>query len=559
MKLHNLLGSTFTVLSFVHMSGCGGRVDTVEPATTPSTYSIGGTVRGLAAGQNIVLGDNAGDVLTITANGSYAFSGRVALNGNYVITITSQPIGQTCSVSHYSGSGVTGDVASVDVTCSADTYAVAGAVTGLAAGQNVALTNNGTDALIVDADGTFSFATPVPYNGSYAVTVGTQPVGQTCTVSKGAGAGVTANVADVSVACSANTYIISGMVSGLSVGAQVTLNNNSADAKTLGADGSFSFATPVAYNGSYAVTVGTQPVGQTCTVSLGSGTGVVATVLTVGVTCSVNTFTISGTVTGLKAGNQVTLSNNGADATVVQADGSFSFKTPVAFNGGYAVTVGTNPTAQACNVLNDSSAAVLSDVTNVKVSCWIRPLYVYVVDASNYSILQFTIGSDGSLQPMIPPSISTEPFEQPDYAALDPSGHYLDVMAYDEDFSYVSVRYQIGATGQLTLVGPEGGTNASGFVNFFKGQYFSYQFLTGNGISQFTVGPNGALTPMVPPVVGSNLAGLVVDSTVHYLYARASSSIWQYSIQADGSLKSMNPPNVAAAVNLTAMVIVPGH
>ena len=51
----------------------------------------------------------------------------------------------------------------------------------------------------VNADGSFSFATPIAYNGSYSVTVGTQPVGQECSVSNGSGSGISASVSNVSV------------------------------------------------------------------------------------------------------------------------------------------------------------------------------------------------------------------------------------------------------------------------------------------------------------------------------------------------------------------------
>ena len=173
-------------------------------------------------------------------------------------------------------------------------------------------------------------------------TVGTQPTGQTCTVSNGSGAGVVANISNVSVTCSTNTYTISGAVSGLTAGQQVTLLNNAGNATTVTSNGSFAFSTPVTYNGSYAVTVGTQPTGQTCTVSNGSGSGVVARISNVSVTCSTNTYTISGAVSGLTAGQQVTLMNNAGNATTLTSNGSFAFSTPVTHNGSYAVTVVTD-------------------------------------------------------------------------------------------------------------------------------------------------------------------------------------------------------------------------
>lgn len=168
---------------------------------------------------------------------------------------------------------------------SAPTYTVGGTVAGLGAGQQVTLKNNAADPLIVTANGAFKFATPIANNGGYIVTADTQPTGQTCTVTSGSGSNVTANVSSVSVTCSSLTYTVGGSISGLGVGQQVTLKNNAAESVTLKANGAFNFLTPVAYNGSYTVTVGTQPTGQICTVNSGSGSNVTANVSSVSVAC----------------------------------------------------------------------------------------------------------------------------------------------------------------------------------------------------------------------------------------------------------------------------------
>ena len=83
-----------------------------------------------------------------------------------------------------------------------------------------------------------------------------------------------------------NGYTITGMVSGLNSGASVVLLNNGANALTVSANGSFTFPTALASGASYAVTVGTQPAGESCVVADG-GPGVVsADVTNVVVTCT---------------------------------------------------------------------------------------------------------------------------------------------------------------------------------------------------------------------------------------------------------------------------------
>ena len=64
-------------------------------------------------------------------------------------------------------------------------YSVGGTVSGLSG--TVVLQDNGGDDLSVDADGPFTFATPVANGAAYAVTVKTNPSGQGCTVSNGSG------------------------------------------------------------------------------------------------------------------------------------------------------------------------------------------------------------------------------------------------------------------------------------------------------------------------------------------------------------------------------------
>jgi hypothetical protein len=76
--------------------------------------------------------------------------------------------------------------------------AIGGLVSGLAG--TLVLRNNGGDDLTLAANGPFTFATTLAVGGSYAVTVRTQPDGQTCSVSGGSGT-ATANVTGIAVNC----------------------------------------------------------------------------------------------------------------------------------------------------------------------------------------------------------------------------------------------------------------------------------------------------------------------------------------------------------------------
>ncbi len=65
------------------------------------------------------------------------------------------------------------------------------------------LLDNGADTLTVTANGAFTFKTALATGAAYKVTVGTQPTGETCTVTNGSGTVGTANVTNVAVACKA--------------------------------------------------------------------------------------------------------------------------------------------------------------------------------------------------------------------------------------------------------------------------------------------------------------------------------------------------------------------
>ncbi|MBT8406264.1 MAG: hypothetical protein KJP05_02300 [Deltaproteobacteria bacterium] len=125
----------------------------------------------------------------------------------------------------------------------------------------------------------------------------------------------------------------------------------------------------------YDVTVLTQPEGQVCIVTNGSGEmpdqGSVDDVL---VACgpAAEPVTIGGSVTGLEGeGSDLVLQNNLTDDEPIAADGEFTFDTPLQPGGTYSVTVLTNPTnpAQDCFVVRGSGPVPYEDVTNVAVLC----------------------------------------------------------------------------------------------------------------------------------------------------------------------------------------------
>lgn len=84
---------------------------------------------------------------------------------------------------------------------------------------------------------------------------------------------------------SGTTYTIGGTVSGLLASTTLVLQNNGGDNRTVLLNGSFTFTTSLANAAAYNVTVLTQPAGQNCSVTGGTGTVASANVTSVSLVC----------------------------------------------------------------------------------------------------------------------------------------------------------------------------------------------------------------------------------------------------------------------------------
>ena len=331
-----------------------------------NTLTIGGSVTGLVSGTSVVLADNA-STATITANGNYSFTATFNSGASYDVSVSQQPAGANCTVTNGSGTIGSSNITNILVACTPNNYTISATVTGLLGGRSLTLQNNGGNSTTVAASGGFSFSSPVASGSNYAVTIMAQPAGQTCSVTNGSGIVAAADITDVSINCSDNTYNVGVSVTGVDASGLV-LQNNGADNLTVAASGMFNFNTPVASGSAYAVTVLTQPAGQTCSVSNGSGTIVGSSISNVAVACSDNTYKIGVTVSGLSASGLV-LQDNGGDNLSISADGSVNFATPLVSGSSYAVTVLTQPAHQLCTVTAGSGTVASTNVAGIAVSC----------------------------------------------------------------------------------------------------------------------------------------------------------------------------------------------
>jgi hypothetical protein len=169
---------------------CGGGADA----------TVSGTLSGLASGQSITLEDDGTSDLTLTGDGSFTFDTTLQTGATFDVTVSVQPVAQSCSVVNGSGTvDSTSNVTGIAVTC-VTTASVAVIVSGLKAGTSVTL-SNGTELLAIAANGTYSFPGVSSAGAAYAVTVSVSPLGETCALTGASGTIPASGLATVTAVC----------------------------------------------------------------------------------------------------------------------------------------------------------------------------------------------------------------------------------------------------------------------------------------------------------------------------------------------------------------------
>lgn len=450
----------------------------------------------------------------------------------------------------------------------APTYTVSGSISGLLTGEYVVLLDNGANATTFTANGTHSYTGAIPAGTAYAITVQTQPVGETCTVTNGTGTVSSANVTNVTVTCVPNSYTIGGTVSGLANGDTVILQNNGGDNNGITANGSFNFAQPVASGSNYAVTVLTAPVGKSCVVTNGSGKVAGANVSNVQVVCSTNYYNVTVTVTGLPVGKSITLQNNGGDDLIFHANGSASFNTPLTQGSPFLVTISSSPSPYSCTLTNASGSVGTSNVA-VGLDC---PHYVYVTnkDDNTISIYQMN-NTTGALSELTNPSPAGSPFPTvagPYAIAANPAADFLYVAsAGGSGVQAYSIDSNSGALTALNANTPYGtGGQPRGLAFDPLGKFLYVANFADSTVSAYTSDTNlGSFTGTLTTITGSPFTAdvhsftvaVTPDGTLAYVANSDAYDISGYSIDAaSGALTSVGSPFVVAPLEVCPFIAI---
>jgi len=201
----------------------------------------------------------------------------------------------------------------------------------------------------------------------------------------------------------------------------------------------------------------------------------------------------------------------------IAPDGTLSPKSPV------SVAAGTGA----------SGAAVTPDLPSVTPS-------VYVTNFSDSSISQYTIAANGTLSPKSPATVSAGLGNGPGAVAVSPDGHSAYVTNGNTD---LISQYTVAADGTLSPKTPFTVGAGRGPVGVAVSRDGGSAYVTNRGdpsvskpasVSQYTIAPNGTLSPKSPPAVpagnGASAVVLSPDGASAYVTNFSDNTVSRYQI-----------------------------
>ncbi|MBW4049172.1 MAG: lactonase family protein [Proteobacteria bacterium] len=387
-------------------------------------------------------------------------------------------------------------------------------------------------------------------------------------------------VTNIAVTCSPPNAI-GGTVSGLSTGS-VTLLVNSADPKTVSATNtSFQFPTELATGQAYTVTVQTQPAGQTCTVSNGTGLASSSSFNAVQVNCATRAEYAYVANHGGGTGGQ-SISAYSVDAS---ASGTLTAVSISPFAAGtYPTSVAVDPTGQFLYVANDDPSNTVSAYsisaatgalttpptsisTGVGANSWavtVAPQgFVYVANSGIKvpgTVSAFTFDPSKGFSPITgSPSAAGL---NPESVAVNPAGTFAFVANFGSDT--ISVYAIAPNTGALSPVGSPiaTGVNPYDIAINPEGTFLYVANYGSANVSAYSISSKGTLAPIAGSPFGSGAYpfSLAINPAGTFAYVAnddAPGSISAYSIDPiSGALTSISSP-IATGNNPHSITIDP--
>jgi hypothetical protein len=392
-----------------------------------TTYTITAAVTGLNG--SLILSMNGATSTNITKSGLITVASNVSTGTPYWIQVASQPNGQTCIVNN--GGSASSLIANANINAqinclSGTTYNMKATVSGIVAGTSLTLTNNGSNSTPVTSDGPVSLASNLATGKPYWIQVSSQPAGSNCSISGGGTSTTTIANQDINatVTCIPTTYNVGAIISGLSPGAQLTLNDNGANSSTVTKNGLIILTSGASTGTGYQIQITSQPNGQTCSV-LGGGSGsslITNADITATINCTSGTkYNVKATVANLSPGTALTLSNNGFNPTQINTDGTFTISSNVSSGTPYWVQITSQPNGLTCSVISgggSSPSTISNSDINATVDCGTPATYNVYAKISGLlgtppSDITLNLDNNGtSISPSIPLANGAAPIAQ---------------------------------------------------------------------------------------------------------------------------------------------------
>ena len=165
------------------------------------------------------------------------------------------------------------------------------------------------------------------------------------------------------------SYDVSGTVSNLNNNGLI-LANGGEDLPIAAGQTAFTFKKRIDYGTDYNITFKQQPAHMTCNISGGSGSAGHYVNISAAVSCSQNTYSVGGTISGLTV-EGLQLINGNVPTTVAKDAKTFTMVGNVADGSTYGVSVSVQPKGLKCEVEPGTGGGTMGEanVTTVKIAC----------------------------------------------------------------------------------------------------------------------------------------------------------------------------------------------
>ena len=135
--------------------------------------------------------------------------------------------------------------------------------------------------------------------------------------------------------------------------------------------------------------------------------------------------------------------------------------------------------------------------------------FAYVANGTSGDVSQYSIGTDGTLSPLVPATVRAG--DRPFSITVAPSGPF----AYVANFDTIS-QYSVGTDGRLSPLTPAtvaAGTRTRSVTVDPQGQFAYVASSASNDVSQYSIGADGTLSPLTPATVaaGTSPHSVTVD------------------------------------------------